>query len=64
MSCAATREGTDGGAIYRTFCRRHMTPPEVPIKRTGVQWFLLSVHVHLHNSGIRMFETVMVNTQA
>jgi len=64
MSCAATREGTDGGAIYRPFSRRHVTPLEVPIERTGVQWFIFSVHVHLRNSDTRSFETVMDITLA
>ena len=63
MICAATRERTDGGAIYRPFSRRHVTPLEVPIERTGVQWFLFSVHVHLRNSDTRMFETVIAVTQ-
>ena len=58
MTCAATREGTDGGAIYRPFSRRHVTPLEVPIERTGVQWFYLSVHVHLYNNDTHIFELV------
>ena len=58
MICAATREGTDAGAICRSISRGHVTPLEVPIERTGVQWFHLSVHVHLYNSDTRTFNYI------
>ena len=48
--CAATREGTDGAAVYRPFSRRHVTSLEIPIEQARVQWFLLGVYVHLYNS--------------
>jgi len=49
-TCAGASEGTDGGALCRSFSRRHVTPPEVAVERACVERVHFHVDVNLHNS--------------